>query len=340
MCGWCLGFLGLPLPGDAQRASLRPYQMEQSLPLRHAEPQHFGIRVTQSWEQLESRAPPGCPAAEQGFVGAGDSLAEASLKNPTPVVELSSCSPGAVCGAQHLCMVSSASVQHHLQGASICSQPAPLPAAGRAGGLLCAQVTPTCSPRPAPLRHDGPPDPHILACTRVHDFFCMLALPKHMLTPTFAPRLLFRCSCMLHPSPDPKQWGGGDIPRSPVPRGAASGLGSAAARRVVLPEAGLHAAARAHGAATWHWVSAALDAISLMDLGCLLGWVELPQTLLPTDSPACSCCTQPWGLQCRRMTALSFPLCRFLGSPWSLPAATHRTVHRWLRAGLREVDLW
>lgn len=92
---------------------------------------------------------------------------------------------------------------------------------------------------------------------------------------------------------------------------------------VVLPEGGPHAAVRARGAAMWRWVSAALGTISFMDLGCLLGWVELPWMSLPTGSLAFSCCPQPWALQCRRIVALSFLVCRFLGSPWSLHAATH-----------------
>lgn len=74
-------FLGMLSP-----PSLRPYQTEQSLPLRHAEPQHFGVRVTQSRQQPESRAPAGCSAAEVDFVGAGDSLAKAFPKIPTLAV--------------------------------------------------------------------------------------------------------------------------------------------------------------------------------------------------------------------------------------------------------------
>lgn len=100
---------------------------------------------------------------------------------------------------------------------------------------------------------------------------------------------------------------------------------------------------RARGAATWRWVSAALATISLMDLGCLLGWVELPQLLLPTGSLAFSCCPQPWALQCRRIVALSFWYADFsavLGAFMQPPMTWDRPRVSQGRTLLRKVDPW
>lgn len=82
------------------------------------------------------------------------------------------------------------------------------------------------TPAPAPLRHEHP-QTH----TRLQAHVCMISFARSLSLSMCSLGILlgdfyFTCSRMLHPSPDPKQRGGEDVPQPPIPPGAASGLGS------------------------------------------------------------------------------------------------------------------